>query len=371
MEIIHIVLGKANPERMNGVNKVVHQLATMQTLKGRVVEVWGITPDPRPNFPPRDFKTRLFQARNNPFRLDDRLKAALTVRKGQAVFHVHGGWIPTFWALTRFLDAMDIPYVFTPHGAYNAVAMARSAWKKRIYFQLFEQHVLLRARQIHCIGQSEVEGLNRLLPGIDSSLVPYGLDFATTTLPAAPADGPFVVGFMGRLDIHTKGLDLLLPAFAAFQREQPKAELWIMGDGSEAGRLAAMVASLGLQDCVKLLGSKFGEEKLAGMRRMHVFVHPSRNEGLPSAVLEAASMGIPSIVSQATNLGSYVQEYAAGLVIPNADVAALTAALRQLHQQWQSPHGLSAMRAQAQRMVRTAFDWQRLVLEFDQLYARA
>ena len=24
MEIIHIVLGKANPERMNGVNKVVH-----------------------------------------------------------------------------------------------------------------------------------------------------------------------------------------------------------------------------------------------------------------------------------------------------------------------------------------------------------
>ena len=27
MKIIHIVLGKANPNRMNGVNKVVHNLA--------------------------------------------------------------------------------------------------------------------------------------------------------------------------------------------------------------------------------------------------------------------------------------------------------------------------------------------------------
>ena len=35
MEIIHIVLGKANPERMNGVNKVVFQLATKQAESGR------------------------------------------------------------------------------------------------------------------------------------------------------------------------------------------------------------------------------------------------------------------------------------------------------------------------------------------------
>lgn len=369
MEIIHIVLGKANPERMNGVNKVVHQLATVQASTGRSVEVWGITPDPHPNFAPRNFKTRLFQAQQNPFLLDAGLKAALMVRKGQAVFHVHGGWIPTFWALTRYLHSLDIPYVFTPHGAYNEVAMARSAWKKRLYFQLFEQHVLLRARQVHCIGQSEVAGLDRLLPGIPSRLLPYGLDFQSAMPLPAPATGPFVVGFMGRLDIHTKGLDLLLTAFATFHREQPHSELWIMGDGPEASRLADMVAKLGLQDGVRLLGSKFGEEKTEALRRMHVFVHPSRNEGLPSAVLEAASMGIPSIVSQATNLGSYVQQYAAGLVIHNENVAALTEALRHIHLQWQSPEGLSAMGANARSMVRTAFDWHHILREFDQLYA--
>jgi hypothetical protein len=43
MEIIHIVLGKANPDRMNGVNKVVYQLATKQVEFGENVAVWGLS----------------------------------------------------------------------------------------------------------------------------------------------------------------------------------------------------------------------------------------------------------------------------------------------------------------------------------------
>jgi len=46
MRVIHVVLGKANPDRMNGVNQVVHHLATEQVERGDEVEVWGITADP-------------------------------------------------------------------------------------------------------------------------------------------------------------------------------------------------------------------------------------------------------------------------------------------------------------------------------------
>ena len=45
MKIIHIILGKANPKRMNGVNKVVYSLASIQLEQGFDVEVWGITPE--------------------------------------------------------------------------------------------------------------------------------------------------------------------------------------------------------------------------------------------------------------------------------------------------------------------------------------
>ena len=59
MEIIHLILGKANPERMNGVNKVVHEMATNQVQRGYLVQVWGITPKPVHDYPDRIFTTCL------------------------------------------------------------------------------------------------------------------------------------------------------------------------------------------------------------------------------------------------------------------------------------------------------------------------
>jgi len=45
INIIHLVLGKANPQRMNGVNRVVHQLANTQAALGQSVTIWGIAND--------------------------------------------------------------------------------------------------------------------------------------------------------------------------------------------------------------------------------------------------------------------------------------------------------------------------------------
>ena len=46
MKIIHLVLGKANPNRMNGVNKVAHYHAEYLHKLGHEVEIWGLTSTP-------------------------------------------------------------------------------------------------------------------------------------------------------------------------------------------------------------------------------------------------------------------------------------------------------------------------------------
>ena len=63
MGLIHLVLGKANPARMNGVNKVVFQLASRQAASGRDVQIWGITKDQKHNYEERDVETTLFKKR--------------------------------------------------------------------------------------------------------------------------------------------------------------------------------------------------------------------------------------------------------------------------------------------------------------------
>jgi len=370
MEIIHIVLGKANPDRMNGVNKVVYQLATNQRRLGRQVSVWGLTPNMTHNYGERNFETELFRASRNPFAIPNSLKKRILDARN-AVFHLHGGWIPAFYRIASFMERHGISFVMTPHGAYNTIARQRSKWKKRIYFRLVEKRILEHASRIHCIGQSEVDGMKEVFGGDKAFLLPYGYD--TTVEDRRPGSSVkylFVVGFVGRLDIHTKGLDLLVKGFRTLYRTENLSRLWIIGDGPERPALEALIKENGLEKAVVLWGSKYGAEKDELIRQMHVFAHPSRNEGLPSAVLEASALGVPCIVSNATNVAGVVEQYQSGIGIANENVADLADGLLELKEYW-AQNTLVGMGSNAIEMVRTEFDWHKIVSRFDDLYNAA
>ncbi len=369
MEIIHIVLGKANPERMNGVNKVVYQLATQQAKSGRKVSIWGITKNTTHNYGKRNFETNLFPAKRNIFNIDQKLVEAMIVaKKRKAIFHLHGGWIPTFAKISNVLSSHQVPFVFTPHGAYNTIAMMKNRWVKKVYFHLFEKHLLKRASKIHCIGKSEVSGIQSIFKTSNIFLMPYGFETdASSYKPDSENENDFIIGFVGRLDVYTKGLDLLLEAFEAFQKKEKNAKLWIVGDSDERATLEKMIADKNLQNEVILWGSKFGKEKYDLLKKMHVFAHPSRNEGLPSSVLEAASIGIPCLITEATNVGDAIGKYSCGLSIENENPKALTNGLFKLNQKWKKGQ-LAALGQKAQEMVQQEFNWGHIVNEFDKLY---
>ncbi|TDN38844.1 glycosyltransferase [Hymenobacter sp. UV11] len=371
MKIIHLILGKANPERMNGVNKVVHALATHQHRAGTDVAVWGITADLRDNYPAREFATRLFQARRNPFGLAAELRTALRqlAGAGPAVVHLHGAFIPAYFSVARWLTRLRIPYVLTPHGSYSPAALRKSRLLKLAYGYLIESYVLRQAARVHCLGESEVIGVRRLHPALLTALLPYGFEPPQPVVPATPAaPGRFRVGFCGRLDDHHKGLACLLAGFAAFARQVPAAELWVIGDGPDRARVAAWAATAPA-GTVQLLGSRFGDEKIALLGQLDVFAHTSHYEGLPTAVLEAVALGVPCVVTEATNLGGYVRDFGCGEVLPTADPALLTAALHRLHTAWLA--GASDLAPSCHQMIGTAFHWPKLLPAYQQLYHRA
>lgn len=366
MEIIHLILGKANPERMNGVNKVVYQLATHQKRQGRNVSIWGITKDLTRNFEERDFETQLYLASKNPFGISASLRKAIKNIAGRdVVFHLHGGWVPVYATLSKLFQRHGIRFVITGHGAYNTVAMNRSKWIKKAYFALFEKPLLMRASKVHSIGQSEVQGLQKIYPNQKDLLLPYGFEFHQNGLQYKPNSEGFTIGFVGRLDTWTKGLDLLIRAFDVFQKQNNDSKLWIIGDGPGHADLEKYIADNGVQNVV-LWGSKFGVEKDNLITQMHVFVHPSRNEGLPASVLEAAAIGVPVIVSQPTNVAETVAQYKAGTALATNTAEALTEAFIQLKRN--NKITMKSLSENAKRVVSEAYSWDRLVTEFDRLY---
>jgi len=78
-----------------------------------------------------------------------------------------------------------------------------------MYFSLLEKRLLSNAHKVHSIGQSEVLGLEKIFPNSNSFLMPYGFESILNNVPQ-PKNDEFTIGYVGRLDTHTKGLDLLI-----------------------------------------------------------------------------------------------------------------------------------------------------------------
>lgn len=369
MDIIHIVLGKANPNRMNGVNKVVYNLATKQKENGENVAVWGITGNLIKSFGERNFETQLFMKKSNAFQIPEKMQTAILKTSENTVFHLHGGWIPVFYSLSEFFSKHRKMFVITPHGAYNTVAIKKSNLIKKIYFLFFEKKLLKNCYRIHCIGKSEVEGINQIYKNKKTTLITYGFEFAMHPLIYSWSK-KIIFGYLGRIDIFTKGLDIILDAFEGFVEKNVEAELWIIGDGKDYDSLYNTIKLKKIASKVKLFGSRFGAEKDELLQKIDVFLHPSRNEGLPVSVLEASCFGKPSIVSVFTNIGENIEKYNAGYMFRNYSSSDLTLAMHQIYSIRQDKILFEQMCKNAQTMVAQEFNWENILKRLQvELYA--
>jgi glycosyltransferase involved in cell wall biosynthesis len=370
MEIIHLILGKANPERMNGVNKVVHEMATNQVTHGYPVQVWGITARPEHDYPDRTFTTRLFQAYRNPFQLDPALKQAFLEHRNRIVVHIHGAFIPVFFSVSRFLKDHHIPFILTPHSTYNRVMMKKNAIRKKIYFRFFEKKLLERSSRIHLLGKSEWIGLGDIYHNRKSVILPYGFTRQEEKNAPEKSNG-FLVAYCGRLSTHHKGLDILLHGFASFNRKYPDARLILIGDGRERQALQELCLFLGIEASVTFMGSVFGTDKTRLLQECHVFAHPSRTDGLPATIVEACALGLPCVVSEATNMGEVVERYDAGYQMKSLSPAELDRGLTLLYKRIVKGGQGSLLKANARHMIDTDFSWTGVLRKLNNIYRQS
>ncbi len=140
-------------------------------------------------------------------------------------------------------------------------------------------------------------------------VIPNGVD-PPEAFAESPA-GDYIL-FMSRIDIYTKGLDLLVEAFADIAGKYPGLRLILAG--FEFDKVEALIAGIPepVRKRIEYRGFLEGNEKWALLRGTQVFVLPSRHEAHPVSLLEALAAGTPVLVSDIPQM-KYVEDLDLGL----------------------------------------------------------
>jgi glycosyltransferase involved in cell wall biosynthesis len=342
MKIIHV--GNFRLGTANGNFNAIWSLAKAQAALGHEVSIIQMRKLPNPNdvpiaekngirlvgypFPKRD-KFVYWRDYENKFE-------NLIERLQPDIVHLQYVRIPKFYAISNILHKKKIPYVISLHGGLNSTEMKRKRVRKKIYWNVVEKFVHQNARAIHFISTAERDDYYKTLgtPKINDTVVFNAVQIEENgskwRYENFNARAP-KVAFFGRYDIWHKGIDLAVDLVRRLNRAGIAAELHLHGLPNKRD-VAAIKRLLNNADIpIFDHGYSDGEKMLTAMASYDLYLQYSRFELFGLSLVEAISLGVPALVSEACDLAPELVSQCAAIQIsldPKRAAETVVAALR-------------------------------------------
>ncbi|WHZ30324.1 MAG: glycosyl transferase, group 1 [Nitrospira sp.] len=285
--------------------------------------------------------------------------------------HVHGLWMYPSLANLQLSKRRHCPYIISPHGMLDPWALRNSAWKKRLAKFFYEETHLRGAACIHAVSRSEARSIREYGLSNPICVVPNGVDLISDTASCKPGTSTdeMELLYVGRLH-PKKNLRTLLYAWQEIcRRGNNNVRRWkltITGwdqNGHQA-ELKELAYQLGVDGSVRFSGPQYGAEKDATFSAAQAFILPSLSEGLPMAVLEAWSHGLPVLITPECNLPEAF-EVGAGIQIGN-DSTTIADGLAQLFDM--EDEARRAMGKRGRELVNARFTWSNIARQMYSVY---
>ena len=185
------------------------------------------------------------------------------------------------------------------HSTSNGSGLS-SLVKRALQYPLrYQADVLMsctREAGVWLYGEKACRGENFFLlnNGVDTSRFTFSEEGRRRYRKELGLEDKLVIGHVGRFH-EAKNHGFLLDCFAALRQRRPDALLLLVGDGELREDIERKIKELGLEDSVRLLGSRSDVAEL--MWAMDAMAFPSKWEGLPVTVVEAQAAGLPCFIS--------------------------------------------------------------------------
>ncbi|MGP6089431.1 exopolysaccharide biosynthesis GT4 family glycosyltransferase EpsE [Antarctobacter jejuensis] len=249
--------------------------------------------------------------------------------KARGLDHIHAHSCGRVALIAAFAHLMGGPrYSLTLHGPLSDYGSGqRVKWRHASFATVITRKIL---------GEIE-ETLAGYLP--DRLLVrPMGVDteaLKRDTPYVPPEHGrPIRLFSCGRLNV-VKGHQDLMSATRQLLDQGVDVRLEIAGEDDDGGtgfrrQLEEHLKKLRLQDHVKLLGAIDAGEVKAKLEKAHLFVLASWHEPLGVAYMEAMSMGVPTIGTDAGGVSELITDGSTGYLVEPKNPGQLTRTIRAL-----------------------------------------
>jgi glycosyltransferase involved in cell wall biosynthesis len=253
----------------------------------------------------------------------------LDENRRRGVNHVHGMFGTRTATLARVISRLSgVPYSFSTHAYDLFNKNATLAWKTS------------HAAFMRTISRFNARFLGDEYPRLDLAkvkVVRLGVNlerFAPAPDPGAPRIEVICVGSL----LRHKGQQVLLQASAELTKAGVDHHVTIIGVGPTRGMLEELARTLDVRRHVTFVPACAHEEMARRFASSHVCVLPCLDmrregehvDGIPVVLMEAMAMGIPVISTPVSGIPELIEDKVSGLLVPQADPAALAAALRDL-----------------------------------------
>jgi len=317
-------------------------------------------------------------ARRNPLHVPEALLGRLRSNADKLdLLVVHGSFNPRMPAVARAARRAGLPYIVWQPGLYHPEVFKKNRLRKWAYMALLERPMLRGAAALQVFSSRQIQWLREMGVSTPSFVTALGvnpreLDEAilesVRSDEALPRRGVRLL-YLGRMDVHTKGLDLLMEAVALGLRERSlpdDLQLSMVGPDQAGGQLQLqrLAEQLGIRENVHFHGPLVGSSKWHAILSSDALVLPSRHDAFPTVVVEAMAAARVVVVTNETGVSPYVEHERCGYSVP-ATVKGICSGLEQTvrsRSEW------SEMAARGRACVHTHLTWERIARSVGEFY---
>lgn len=211
------------------------------------------------------------------------------VKSGADIFHYHGVG-PSLFAWIPRLISPGASVVCTFHCIDRQ--HEKWGWFAKLWLFLGEWTACTFAHETITVSPSLTRYARERF-GVNARYIPNGVEASVLK----PRMKPETILAVSRLIPH-KGIHHLVTAFRAVPKNiRGNVTLTIVGDGHYTDAYVETLKTAAGNDCVIFTGALPRAEIMERAGVALAFVHPSKSEGMPIAVLEAMSLGLPVLLS--------------------------------------------------------------------------